>query len=196
MEPVNVFIDSDSVLCDLVSFWCAEYNKRYSDNLTPKEFGGTMDGVHEVVKPECGKAVYDMLKEPGMFLNTEPYSNAMPVLNAMCMDPRIKCFITTAYSGEPEPAADKVRWYLKHAPFFPKKNIVLIDHKELLHGAVLIDDGIKNIVSWCAANPQGLGLLINQDHNAGQETPRNSLRVDNIEAAYMELSAWLISERP
>ena len=65
MEKKIVLLDSDGVIADILERWLDVYNNTYNDSLTREEFASTFGGLHNVVKPECGEKVYDILREPG-----------------------------------------------------------------------------------------------------------------------------------
>jgi hypothetical protein len=48
----------------------------------------------------------------------------------------------------------------RHAPWFDLEHLICIKHKYLLRGDVLIEDWLRNLVSWKVVNPQGVALLM------------------------------------
>lgn len=147
MKKLRLMVDSDSVVVDLVGPWCEEYNKLYHDNLTPEKFGKDFGGIDKIVKPECGKKVYDIFKQEGFFENLKPLDGAIEGLEEL--NKRHDLYIVTAYSGTPNSAKGKVAWYQNNCPFLDlDKSMILIRDKFLLRGDVMIDDSLKNLKAF------------------------------------------------
>jgi 5'(3')-deoxyribonucleotidase len=144
MKKLRLLVDSDSVVVDLVGPWCAKYNELYHDDLTVEKFGGDFGGIHKVVKPECGKKVYDIFKEEGFFESLDPLEGAIEGLEELNSSHDL--YIVTAYSGTPNSAKGKVTWYQENCPFLDlDKSIILCRDKFLLRGDVMVDDSLKNL---------------------------------------------------
>jgi len=144
MKQFRLLVDSDSVVVDLVTPWCEEYNKLYSDNLTPETFGKDFGGIDKIVKPECGEKVYDIFKQEGFFESLKPFDGAIEGLEEL--NKYHDLYIVTAYSGTPNSAKGKVTWYQNNCSFLDlDKSIILARDKFLLRGDVMIDDSLKNL---------------------------------------------------
>lgn len=150
-KKLTVFVDSDGVLADLSTYWCAAYNQRYDDNLAPDVLMGTWDGMTSIVKPECGAKIYDFLYEPGFFQGVRPFEGAVEAFKDLVDNPRINTYVLSAYSGSAEAAKGKVEWFNTYMPFFDTENLILCKPKFLLRGDVLIDDSFNNCKEFAAA---------------------------------------------
>ena len=122
MEKLIVHLDSDGPLTDLSTSWCANYNKKYNDNLPVSAFRDWVD-IENLVKPECGEKVFDLMKEPGMFARLQPMPGAVECLKRLNANPKLDCYILTSYSGNPEIAHGKLVYFAKHFPFFDPQKI-------------------------------------------------------------------------
>lgn len=148
MEKITILVDSDGVLADLVTKWCAAYNAEYNDNLAIEDFNKDFDGVHEVVKPECGEKVYDIMKVPGMFSDLDFVDGALEGIKWLCNNKELDVYIVTSFSGCGEIAKGKMDWFEKKLSFLDPEQIILCKRKEIVDGDVLIDDSVENLENW------------------------------------------------
>lgn len=187
MEKKVIMLDSDGVIVNLPKHWASVYNERYNDTLAPEELCEYWDGIENVVKPECGDKIYDLLKEAGFFQNCEAYDGAIETFKAMCEDPMLDCYILSAYSGHPESARGKLEWYNENCPFFDSEKLILCKPKHLVYGDVLVDDSYKNVKQFVNANLSGsaIGLMMAATHNEDSvDATEVSLRPQNLAEAY------------
>jgi 5'(3')-deoxyribonucleotidase len=144
MKKLRLLVDSDSVVVDLIGPWCAKYNELYHDDLMVEKFGGDFGGIDKVVKPECGKKVYDIFKEEGFFESLEPLEGAIDGLEEL--NSQHDLYIVTAYSGTPNSAKGKATWYKENCPFIDTDHsLILCKEKHMLCGDVMVDDSLKNL---------------------------------------------------
>ena len=168
-KPI-ILVDSDQVLAQFVKKWLDTYNERYDDNLTEEEFAGTFGGVHEVVKPEVGKKIYDLMKEPGFFADLDIVPGAQKAIEKLMEVAEV--YIVTAYSADGESAKGKVQWFEKHFPkIVEEERLILCKPKFLVYGDVLIDDSMENLEDWqtfmeAKTNTSPVSICVAQSHNA------------------------------
>ena len=62
MTKLTVAVDVDDVCADLLTEWLYRYNLEYEDNLTVADVDRW--DLSEQVKPECGKKIYNYLRDP------------------------------------------------------------------------------------------------------------------------------------
>lgn len=161
----KIGIDLDVTLNNLNHVWVSRYNKDYNDNLEYfKEWK-----VENCVKKECGKKIFDYLKEPGFFYNLDIQPNAKEVVNFL--SEKYELFIVTAY--QPETCLDKANWVEKYGLNIKRENIIFINNKGLLKLDYLIDDGIHNFESFT-----GKGLLFSDRQNEKYPLFPNMVRVN------------------
>ena len=192
MEKLIVHLDSDGPLTDLSTSWCANYNKKYNDNLPVSAFRDWVD-IENLVKPECGEKVFDLMKEPGMFARLQPMPGAVECLKRLNANPKLDCYILTSYSGNPEIAHGKLVYFAKHFPFFDPQKIVLCHPKFLAFGHVLVDDSLDNLKEWSAFQSANdlhdhHTIMVSQAPNAQEHQNRVDAVVSSITdaAAYIE----------
>jgi len=199
MEKKIILIDSDGVLANLAQHWVDVYNKAYDDTLTADELTATWDGLDKYVKPECGEKIYDFLKEPGFFQDCKPYDGAVETLEKMIADPKLECFIVTAYSGDAESAKGKVLFFKEYFPFLDTENIILCNPKQLVYGDVLIEDSYKKLCDWTGASyrqqldTKPISLMIAQPHNQEfADASEITMRVPNLADAYEYIKSFVL----
>ena len=69
----KIGIDLDSTLNNLDKVWLDRYNNDYNDNI--KEW--SQWDMEKIVKPECGKKIYNYLHEKNFFLNLDIQPNSL-----------------------------------------------------------------------------------------------------------------------
>src|ERR1035437_6639185 len=148
----KIGIDLDSTLDNLETVWLEKYNEDYNDNL--KEWDNWE--LYKVIKPECGKKIFDYLREPGFFYNLDIKKDAKEVVAFLAE--HYDLYIVTAYI--PETCLDKTNWIKKHNLAIDQKNIIFINNKGLLQLDYLIDDGPHNFKDF-----KGKGVLLDMAYN-------------------------------
>ncbi|SFJ64822.1 5'(3')-deoxyribonucleotidase [Paenibacillus sp. UNC496MF] len=147
-------VDLDSTLNNLDAVWLERYNKDYGDNLTKADMI-SWDVTH-YVKPECGKKMYDYLREPGFFRNLGIQPHAAEVMSFL--HEYFEVYIVS--SSHPNVVADKWAWVEKHLPFIDYHHFVPLHHKHRFEMDYLIDDGPHNFDRF-----KGTGILIDMPYN-------------------------------
>jgi 5'(3')-deoxyribonucleotidase len=163
----DVGFDLDSVLNDLTESWMAAYNKDYNDNMDRSKIL-TWD-THKWVKPECGKKIYDYLKQPGWFRNLGVQPGAPEVTKWLSELDCYNLHVVTAYS--PSTCMDKVGFLAEHYPWIPEKNIIFCNDKGKIKMNYLIDDGPHNIEAFDG----GLGIVLDYPYN--RNIKKNHIRI-------------------
>ena len=149
MEKLIVHLDSDGCITNLAEKWATQYNSKYQDNLPTAAFRDWQD-IERLVKPECGSAVFDLMKARGMFASLEPLPGAVECVERLYNNPRVDLYILTSYSGHSEIAHGKMVYFAKHFPFLDPEKIILCKPKHLVFGHVLVDDCFDNLRDWSA----------------------------------------------
>ncbi|MFS0781961.1 5' nucleotidase, NT5C type [Bacillus sp. 1P06AnD] len=146
----TIMLDMDDVLAELGTAWIKKYNERYEDTLTTQHM--TEWDTSQIVKPECGPKVYDLLKEPGMFRYLQPTPHSQEVVQRL-VEERYNILIVSDsprghahsdYKQNPSffanPADDKRAWLAEYFPMIPQENIFFGSQKYYVRGDVLVDD--------------------------------------------------------
>lgn len=158
-----VLVDVDGVCADLHTEWLRRYNRKYNDRLAYTDVKSW--GIHEYVKPECGKKIFDILEEPDLYACTPIISGALEGVKAL-RDWGHRVVFVTAYFNTP-----KVEWlhnngFLVEYPYNDGRwntctDVAMLNDKQLLaHCAdAIIDDRPENLTGF--KNP----ILFNQPWN-------------------------------
>jgi len=160
----KIGIDLDSTLNNLETVWIERYNQDYNDSL--KEWDNWE--LDKVIKPECGKKIFEYLREPGFFYNLDIKKDAKEVVDFLSK--HFELYIVTAYI--PETCLDKANWIKKHKLAIDEKNVIFINNKGLLELDYLIDDGPHNFKDF-----KGKGVLLDMAYNRMLQESEKLIRV-------------------
>jgi 5'-nucleotidase len=158
--------DGDGIVCNLHEPWYARYNRDYDDNLTMERVVSW--DVHKYVKPECGKKIYDYLRDPNLYDDVLPIAGALEGITQIRAMGHQVFFVTACEYGMVD---QKARWFERHG-FSEQfqggrslpKDFVPIQDKTLLDARMLIDDGAHNVRAW-VEQKQRLAILLDYPHN-------------------------------
>lgn len=169
-----VLVDMDGVLADTHFSWLQMYNRDWHDNLRTKDI--TRWALHEFVKPECGRRVYDYLERPEFYDFTPIIENALYGVNALrALGHRVIVVSAGFYQS-------KVLWlsnngFLNEFPYkndyrpFTALDLILCNDKSLIKGDYLIDDRLENVVQFTR---NGIGILFTQPWNENRAIPNRA----------------------
>lgn len=164
----KIGIDLDSTTNNLNEIWVKRYNKDYNDNLTQKNI--IKWEIDEIVKPECGKKIFNYLHEPNFFYNLNIKNGAKETIEFLSKNHDL--YIVTAYSSDT--CLDKTNWIKKHDLRINEKNVIFINDKSLLDLDYLIDDGPHNFTNF-----KGIGLVFDMPYNKHIKSTDKLKRVRN-----------------
>ncbi len=162
----RIAVDQDQVLANLLPEWIRRYNIDYDDNLTPDQV--TNWNWHGIIKPECGKKIYNYLDDQELFENLPVIKDSQDVLYRLSK--RYEIFVVTA-PWNPQNVTPKSNWLLKHFDFIDSRNHVFTKNKSIVHADYLVDDRPSNFDNF-----SGIPLLYDAPHN---QYENRFLRVDN-----------------
>ncbi len=161
-----VSVDVDDPTAMLIETWLDAYNKDWNDDLTKQEI--TDWDLARFVRPECGKKIYDYLKNPHLYDNVMPTpmsQDGIKELRAMNLRP---VFVT---SSTIEQSGRKYQWLGDYGYIQKLSDYVEMSDKSLIRASVMIDDGFHNITAF-----NGIGALYNEPWNAKETW---DIRVNN-----------------
>lgn len=159
-------VDVDGVVADLHTEWLRRYNLKYDDTLKYTDVKSW--GIHEYVKPECGRKIFDILNEPDLY-------HCTPVIDCAQWGVRSlrelghRVVFVTAYFNTP-----KIEWlhnngFLVEYPYGDGRwntctDAVMMNDKQLLSlcADAIIDDRSENLVGF--KNPIIFDQPWNQDY--------------------------------
>jgi len=151
----RIAFDQDQVLADLLTEWVSRYNTEYNDNLRPEDIKNW--NWHNLVKPECGKKIYNYLDDPNLFENLPCVDGSQETLYELSKHYEI--FVVTApwNIGNVKP---KYKWLKKNFPFINEKNYVFTRNKSVVNADWLVDDKEENFHGF-----KGTPILYDAPHN-------------------------------
>lgn len=190
----SILIDLDDCLNNLSEVWIKLYNQKYNDNLI---FNNITDWeIHNIVKPECGMKIYEMLKTEGMFSKlVEPIEEAIEATEILSR--YFELYILTS-CGDPQCIKEKYEFIETHYPHISTSDIITCKNKALITGNYVIDDYHENLKPMKCEKK----FLINKPYNFLMELPNDIIRVTNwsdilwiIAMDYPELMEELTDKR-
>ncbi|RYF66518.1 MAG: hypothetical protein EOO39_22875, partial [Cytophagaceae bacterium] len=140
----TLLCDVDGVIADIHPIWLEFYNADYGDDKTVDDI--TCWDMHECVKPECGRGIYDYLRDPRLYNWTRPVPGALDAVRELrAMGVRV-VFVSATVTAQME---NKPRWLVRHQftvelSGYTAEYIPTVD-KDLIHGDFLVDDCLANL---------------------------------------------------
>lgn len=154
----RIAVDMDQVLVDLITPWLDRYNNDYNDTLEPSDV--TSWNFCHIVKPECGKKIYEYLDDQELFRTLPLMEDSQEVL--LELSKQYELFVVTA-PWNPDNMATKFRYLQKYFSFIPESNYVFTRNKSIVNADWLIDDKPDNLLGF-----QGVGILFDAPHNQNE----------------------------
>jgi 5'(3')-deoxyribonucleotidase len=152
---MRVLVDMDGVLYDWSSIYLKLYQELSGEEL-PLSFHWEWYFMRQLPNTKAKSAI---TKSSRLWTDGLPCPGALDGLRALCSTH--DTYIATQPGPRPDIAVPgKVAWLKKVAPWFNVERLICIRDKELLLADALIDDRLRNLVSWKAVNPQGIALLM------------------------------------
>lgn len=166
-----ILIDMDDTMEQLLKAWLKRVNEKYNKNVQYEEIKSW-----DVSAPYDGltrEQVYGVMQEPDFWGTVEPVEGAAEVIEGF-MDAGHEVYIVTAtdYESVPEKMRDLLfKWF----PFISWKQVIITKKKQLIHGDILIDDGVHNLEGGDYEK-----ILMTAPHNLDYDAEANGMiRVHN-----------------
>ncbi len=165
---MRILTDVDGVLCQFVPAYLSIVNhvlKRThtEDDVTEWAIERSL-GLTE----EETATVESYIRARGFASQLQPYPGAQDAVMRLRAAGHSVYFVTTPFRGSRGQhlswVDDREHWLIDHFGAVPG-DIVHTSAKHLVSGDVFIDDRLENVISWQAANPDGMGLLWYQPYN-------------------------------
>lgn len=159
---MRILIDLDGVVADLHAKWIRVYNDEWGDDLTKARALLTYD-LHEHVRPECDRKIYELITRPSFFDDLEPVPGAVEAVRAL--GDRHEVLICSAPACA-DSARAKIEWVARVLGL-SRKQVILTHRKELVEADVLIDDSPENLLAFRPGGRVAFGYPYNA-HLKGQ----------------------------
>lgn len=140
-----IYCDVDCTIADLMPEWIRLYNNDFSDNLCVEAI--TEWDMTKFVVPACGDKIYTYLTYGNLYDNVKPIKDSVEGVRHLRRHHRV-IFLTSGIY-----CVGKFHWLEKHG-FEPGrfgKDFIVANDKSLVHGDVLIDDGVHNVEAFTGA---------------------------------------------
>ena len=180
MEPKPVLLcDMDSIVADLLGKTLSVYNR---ENNTSFNTTHLTDWDMTQCLPKHGLKMVQMFHREGFFADLEPLPGAIEGLRELTKFFDVILLTVPTGAGS---ASDKYRWMERHLPFLGK-NIMIVPHKYLVRGDVLIDDAPHHIDQYSEAWPEAFIAAIAYPYNEACREKVNTWAHDHANTA----GAW------
>lgn len=162
---MRILFDMDGVAAALLEEWLRRYNIQWQDNMTHADIKSW--GVHEWVKPECGRRVFEILHQSDLFDSLRPHDGAIEFITKTA-ERGHDCLFATAAPG-PEAARGKMSWAMRHFAHlgWGPEHVIFTHRKDWIRADVLVDDKPDTVRAW-AENPHD-AVIISISHPYNQE---------------------------
>ena len=151
-------LDVDCPIANIHPAWLNAYNEKYGDNLCVEDI--TTWNMHEIVKLECGKNIYNLLT-PAVYKATTPTVGALDGVKQLRELGHKLVFITTPTRLT---MGVKYDWLKEYGFLESDKEYVEAFDKSIFAIDILVDDYIENLRSF-----RGNGILYNAPWNKSIE---------------------------
>lgn len=153
---MRIFVDMDEVIADTYGAHIELYNEKYKAQLTKEECMG--GDVWEFVPKEYQQYIHEQNRQRGFFSKLKVIEDSQKVLEALNKEHEV--YIASAAMQFPQSLEEKSIWLDEHFPFITWEHRILLGHKFVLKGDVLIDDRSFNLDTF-----DGRALQFSSPHN-------------------------------
>jgi 5'(3')-deoxyribonucleotidase len=154
-----IYIDMDEVLADTYGAHLDIYNREFGEQLRLEECMGRE--VWQCVPEERQQSIRDHARTEGFFSGLAPIPGSIRVVEELSKQHEV--YIASAAMQFPNSLREKSDWLDTHFPFIPWQQRILLGHKHVLQGDILIDDRSYNLKHF-----RGRCLLYTSPHNINE----------------------------
>lgn len=160
-----ILLDSDGVMSDFVSAVLKLVNQELETSHTYEEL--TDWHLYKALGVEhVGPKIDNIIRStPGFCYSLKPLTGAVAGVAKLRDRYQVYC-VTAPFPGSRYWIQERIEW-LVSVMGFEEKEILPIHAKELVHGAVLVDDKLSNLTTWQAARG-GAAIMFDQPWNRKQ----------------------------
>jgi 5'(3')-deoxyribonucleotidase len=151
-----IYLDMDEVLADTYRAHIDIYNRDFDENLSLEECMGKE--VWQCVPEERQQSVRNHARGEGFFSSLKPIENSIRVVKDL--HEKYEVYIASAAMQFPNSLREKSDWLDTYFPFISWQHRILLGHKHVLQGDILIDDRSYNLQRF-----KGRPILYTSPHN-------------------------------
>lgn len=173
---ITLLVDIDDTLEDLLGVWIKTINKKYHTKVIPSEV--TSWDLSKAFPTLSKEKVYAPIHQDSLWKKVTPKEGASEYLEKLYTQ-GFKIYLCTATN--PDTVKSKFNNVVKrYFPFIDWEHIIITSKKQLIHGDILVDDGIHNLLFGRYKK-----VLMTAPHNAWfKEETTDIYRVNNWKEAY------------
>lgn len=155
-DAMVIYLDMDEVLADTYGAHIEIYNRDFNEQLTLEACMGRE--VWQCVPADRQQSVKDHARNEGFFSALKPIEDSIRVVKEL--NKRHEVYIASAAMQFPNSLREKSDWLDAYFPFISWQHRILLGHKHVLQGDILIDDRSYNLQHF-----KGRPLLYTSPHN-------------------------------
>jgi 5'(3')-deoxyribonucleotidase len=163
----RIAIDMDEVMADTIQYCLDLYNKHFDRQVTAAHLHGR--NLFSVIDAEHRSHVRSYFESAEFFANIHVMEGSQETVRDLMTIYDV--FVVSAAMDVPRSFSAKFEWLQQHFPFIPTGHIVFCGDKSIVKADYLIDDNIRNLVSF-----GGEGIIFTSHHNINETRFR---RVNN-----------------
>jgi len=150
-----IAVDIDDVTVELVSYLLKRYNKEYKDTVQEADIKSWE--MHEYLKPECGKRIYEYFdpnRNPLLYSRVKLVDGVKEGISRLRKDGYEIVFATASYHE------GKFSRLKREGLIESDKEFVIAKNKRYVNADYLIDDGMHNVEAF-----RGTGIIFTREWN-------------------------------
>lgn len=176
MRKLTVLVDMDDTLEGLLKAWLGVLNWKYHTNVRYED--AVVWDIKTLFPALTEKQIYSPLLRNEFWGLVEPINGAVENMQKLHDDGH-DIYVVTA-SHYQSLAGKMERVLFKYFPFIDWKHVIITSNKHLVHGDVLIDDGVHNLLGGSYRK-----LLMTAPHNRSFDAEAHGMRrVNTWDEAY------------
>ena len=160
----DVLIDVDGTVSKLVEYLMARMKPKFpGQSLPAHDVNGLLDRGGPLTDQQLAEA-YKLMASKGFVKSLPIIDGALEGVKKIRAAGRRVIWCTAPWTSSETWDHDR-RWWLEKKFYAKQNDVIFAYHKDLVRGAVLIDDRPDKLEAWKARNPDGLALLHHQESN-------------------------------
>ena len=175
-KKLTVLCDADDTIEDMLPYWIDELNQKHDLSVQKADIKAW--DMRKAFPTLTVDQIYEPVRQKAFWNRITPVRNSALFLKEIMEDGHDLYIVTASHYSMLDVKIAKI---LDMFPFLSWKQIIVAYDKQLVHGDVIIDDGIHNLIG----NPCPHKFLFHQPHNANiDETQFGIQRVRSWDEIY------------